>query len=180
MEHSYFVTLTPYEPLSLDDIEEQFSCIGIQKYLVCYEEASRPHFHACLYTQRSAENLKYQLKSKINGRVHISGKDIENKISAYAYTLKDGLFRSKGINFLDIMTAKAKSHPKIKFDDELKVLMDDQVSSISELAKKLIDLHVKCKRKIYRQHLKAIMDTIRVRRCSTYRQELEKYIIDDY
>lgn len=180
MVNSFFVTFTPYDSLTFEDIIEFLKSIGIQTYFICYEEASRPHYHFVIETNRSVENFRYLCKTRLNGRLHISGKDIEDKVQAIAYCMKDGVYRENNMNVNDILLAKQRSHPKIKFDDELKVLMEDEESSIPIIAKKLIDLHIKCKRKIYRQHLKAIMDTIRARRCHIYRQELEKYIIDDY
>lgn len=180
MEHSYFIRLTPRGALSYEDIIEVIESIGIKKWFICYEEASRPHYHACLFSDRGVENLRYQLKAKINAQIYISGKEIESKIKAIAYCMKDGNYRQQNIDILTIMSAKQLSKPKEKFDDELKVLIDDKDSSLRQIAKRIIDLHIKYNRKIYRAHIKATMELIRLKRCPDYREKFIDFILDEY
>lgn len=180
MEHSYFIRITPRESLSYEDIIEVVESIGIKKWFICYEEASRPHYHACLFSDRGVENLRYQLKAKLNAQIYISGKEIESKIKAIAYCMKDGNYRQQNIDILTMMTAKQIAHKKEKFEDELKELIDDKETSIRTIVSKIIDLHIKYNRKIYRAHIKATVELVRAKRCSNYREELIKYFLDEY
>lgn len=177
---SLFGRLTPYETLTMDDIIAFFTNLDIDKYVLCHEEASRPHFHFCVWTSRSSENMRYQLKQHFNAQVYISGKDIQDKIKAIAYCFKDGNYITKGIDILTIMSAQSASFKKVTFDDELKQIQDDSTLTIEQIATKIIDLYVKYNRKIYRQHIRALIELIKVKRSSTYRANLIKNILEDY
>lgn len=176
--NEYFVRFTPSSPTSFEDIILALTAIDIDKYFIAYEEASKPHYHLCLWTNRSVENLRYQIKKHINAQVYISGKQIQDRVKAIAYCMKDGNYRQKNIDAFEYMNAKQISTPKIKFDDELKKITDSDLS-MRELVSSLIDLHIKCNRKIYRQHIKALMDLIRARKCKTFREELINYFLDN-
>lgn len=178
MINEYFVRITPTGVLSYEDITTSLSSIGIDKWFIAYEEASRPHYHLCLWTERSVENLRYQIKKHINGQVYISGKQIQDRVKAIAYCMKDGNYRQNNVNMLEVIMAKQISTPKIKFDDELKKIVDSDLST-RDIVSSLIDLHIKCNRKIYRQHIKALMDLIRARKDRTFREDLINYFLDN-
>lgn len=180
MSFSYFLRITPKEPLSFEDVEEMLSQLHIDQYFICYEEASRPHYHLCLFSERGVENLRYRIKSHINGQVYLSGRQIEDKVRAVAYCMKDGKWRQKNMDVHTMLMATATTHKKEKFEDDLKVLIEDKESSIRDIIKRLIDLHIKYNRKIYRQHIKALVELIRAKRCPDYRQKLIDYFLDDY
>jgi len=171
MEHSYFVRITPYNSISFEDIIEVLHSIDIQKYCISYEEASRPHYHLCLWSPRSVENLRWNLKQAINGQVYISGKEIQDKVKAIAYTIKDGNYRQNGIDIHTFLMANQIKHKKVKFDDELKLITDDLQLSGRSLIGAIIDLHVKCNRKIYRAHIRAIYELAMCKRDKNFRSE---------
>lgn len=180
-ERSYFVRITPKDETSFDDMVNIIdSILLIKKYFICYETASRPHYHLCLFCHRTPEALRYQLKKYIEGQVYISGKEIQSQVKAIAYCMKDGNWRQRNINILDIMTAKAISKPKENFDTDLEKLTSNETLSLKEIATELVNIYVKYNRKIYRQHLKAHLDLIRSKRCNEYKDNLIKYILDDY
>lgn len=179
--HSYFVRITPRDALSFEDIELVLSDLQISQYFICYEEASRPHYHLCLFSQRGVENLRYQLKSKVNAQVYISGKEIEDKVKAVAYCMKDGKWKQKNMDINTVLMASSITHKKQNFDTELKELIDNTQGSIQTIVEQILDLHVKYNRKIYRQHIKALVELIRLKKeGNTYRQQLVKYFIDEY
>lgn len=180
MVYSLFGRLTPRSTTTMDDIVNLFNQFDITKYVLCYEEASKPHFHFCVWTTRSAENLRYQFKQKLDTQVYISGKDIEDKIRAIAYCFKDGNYVTKNIDILTIMAAKSVTFKKVSFDDELKEIQNDNSLSIEQITNKIIDLYIKYNRKIYRQHIRALIELIKVKRSETYRNNLIKNLIDDY
>lgn len=180
MERSYFIRITPREQMSMDDVINVIEAAGSDKWFVCYEEGKkRGHFHVCMWCVRGPENLRYHLKAKINGQVYISGKEIEKQVNAVAYCMKDGQWKEKNIDILTLMSATAMTKPKVNFDSELKELTESD-QSIEKIASRLVDLYIKYNRKIYRQHLKSHMDLIRAKRCGIYRDNLVKYILDDY
>lgn len=179
-EQSYFLRITPYEQLSFEDIIEVVETLGIKKYFICYEEASRPHYHLCLFSERGVENLRYQIKKRINGQIYLSGRQIDNKLRAIAYCMKDGVWREKGINILDIMAAKALSKPKENFDDDIAKLVAEPELSIEQITSRIVDTYVKYNRKVYRHHIRALVELIRIKRCPEYRKNLIRNIIDDY
>lgn len=111
--HSYFVRITPYKTLSYEDIETVLTDLDISQWFICYEEASRPHYHLCLWSVRGVENLRYQLKNKLNAQIYLSGKEIEDKLKAIAYCMKDGNWKQKNVNILDIMMAKTITKKKL-------------------------------------------------------------------
>lgn len=178
--NSYFVRITPRDPISYEDIETVLSTLHIEQWFICYEEASRPHYHLCLFSERGVENLRYRLKKEINGQVYISGKQIEDKVKAIAYCMKDGNYRHKNIDVNTFLMANSITHKKEKFEDELKKFIDDTEHSIRHIVEGIIDLHIKYNRKIYRQHIKALVELIKAKRCPNYRQQLINYFLDEY
>lgn len=169
-EHSYFIRITPYETLSYEDIIQTLSDISCDKYFICYEEATRPHYHLCIWCVRSVENLRYRLKDAINGQIYISGKQIEDKLKAIAYCMKDGNYRHNNVNILDIMSAKSISKKKDCFNDEVKKI--DQSLSGRQLLNAIIDIYIKYDRKIYKQHIKSMYDLIMIKKDKSYRDKI--------
>lgn len=179
-EHGYFLRITPYGSLSYEEIIDALTSIGIQKYFICYEEASRPHYHLCLFSPRGVENLRWNLKQRISGEVYLSAKEIEDKVRAIAYCMKDGNYIEKNIDINTWLLAKQVSFKKEDFDSDLKKLINNNEDSIKTLARALVELHIKYNKKIYRHHLKATMELIRAKRCDQYRDLLVNYILDEY
>lgn len=180
MEHSYFMRVTPYKQLSYEDIEEVLSNLHIDKYFICYEEASRPHYHLCLFSPRSVENLRWRVKQAVDGEVYLSGKAIEDKVKAVAYCMKDGNWRQKNMDVNTILMANQVKFKKPKFDDELKKLVDNKEDSIRSIVKSIVELHITYNRKIYRQHIKAIVELIKAKRCENFRENLINYFLEEY
>lgn len=178
MEHSYFIRITPYKTLSYEDIEKILENLDITRWFVCYEEASRGHYHLCIWSLRSVENLRYRLKQEIEGQIYISGKEIEDKIKAIAYCMKDGNYRHKNIDILSIMSAKAVSKKKVTFVDELSNISTE--GTPRHILTRIIDLHIKYNRKIYRQHIRALLDLLMCKKDSTYKEELIKNILGEF
>ena len=179
-ERGYFVRITPNDNATFDDIIDMMIHMEIEKYFICYEEAARPHYHLCLWTKRSPENLRYQLKERVNGQVYISGKEIQDKVKAIAYCMKDGNYIEKNIDINTFLLAKTITHKKVKFEEELKQIIDNKDLSIRTLVKQIVELHIKYNRKIYRQHIKAMIELIRVKRCPDYKDKLIEYFLEDY
>lgn len=180
MIHEYFVRLTPNGELLFDDLIDTLDNLDIQKYFVCHERASRPHYHLCIWTSRSSENLRWNLKQLLDCSIYISGKEIQDKVRAIAYCMKDGNYREKNIDINDWLLAKQLTFKKTNYEEEYSELLNDSVHPIEWIAQKLIDLQVKYNKKIYRQHLRATMELIRCKRCGRYRNDLAKYIIEDF
>lgn len=174
----YFIRLTPTSSCSLDDAETLLREINVDIYVVSYEEASRPHFHAYIKSSYSPERLRYRLKSHFTGQVYISGKEVIDKVKAIAYTIKDGKYRYSNIDVNTLLMAESISKPKFNFDQELKTIADSD-ASIEKIVDDIIDLYIKGNRKIYFQHIQGIVRTIQAKRCSSYRYELRNKILDN-
>lgn len=180
MVFSYFLRITPYDPLSFEDIEAFLETLSINQYFICYEEASRPHYHLCLFSERGVENLRYRIKRDINGQVYISGKAIEDKVKAVAYCMKDGKWKQKNMDVHTMLMATATTHKKENFETELKKIMENTELSLRKVVKEIIELHIKYNRKIYRQHIRALIELIRVKRCTDYKEKLIDFFLDEY
>lgn len=157
----YFIRITPYDRVSLDDVENLFKILKVERYVVSYEEASRPHYHAFLETSYTAERMRYQIKAHLNGQIYISGKEVQHKVKAIAYTIKDGNFRMKNIDVNEYLMAKSITHQKPNFDKELKEITDKEWTEDQkrQLTEEVLELYVKFNRKIYIQHIQAIVRT---------------------
>lgn len=177
--NEYFIRLTPGVgfSFSLDDAETLLQTASITSYVVSYEEASRPHFHAYIKSAYSPERLRYRLKSLFTGQVYISGKEVVDKVQTIAYTIKDGNYRHKDLDVNTLLMAQQRSFPKFKFDDELKKILDSDLTD-EKLVDSVIDLYVKAKRKIYVQHIQAIVRNYKAQKSSSYRRDLANKILD--
>lgn len=176
----YFIRLTPHDPaITLEDIEVILHAVGATSYVVSLETQPRQHFHAYLETSRSPENLRYQLKSHLNGQVYISGKDVMDKVRTIAYTIKDGNYKYFNLDMATFMMAKATTHKKRKFDDVIKEIIDTDNLSPANIVNGIILAHIEFNRKIYPAHIKALLRTIQAKRCDSYRLELVQHIVND-
>lgn len=180
---SYFCRYTPRKPeeTTLDDMEA-FIRELTDEFVISYEHLPRnDHFHICLWkVKRSPENLRYHLKTHLVGQVYISGKEIEDKVKAIAYTIKDGSYRSSGIDVFTWMSAMRTTHKKVKFDDDVKELTeryDPQLYNDEWLAGGIIEIYRKHNRKIYVQHLRALLQTIKMHKDSNYKLQLIDKIV---
>lgn len=178
-ERSYFIRITPdQQEAGLDQLDTILETIGITKYFICEETATRLHFHACIYTDRSAESLRYQLKRYIEGEVYISGKDIQDQVKAVAYCMKDGKWRQKNMEVQTILMAKSITRPKAKpFDKQIGDLIDEVSLSDESFIKKVIDVHCQFNRKIYPQHIAALTRTRTAKIDEDYKQRLADRIL---
>lgn len=176
---SYFVRITPRSTMTLDSLRDIIEQLDISKYFICYEEASSPHFHLCLWTPRSPENLRYQLKSLLDASIYISGKEIENKVKAIAYCMKDGTWIQSNIDILTLITAKAMTQPKVTFDSLIKELTEQYTDSKSDewLASKLLDIYKSTNRKVYIAHIRSHMETIKLKKNPDYKSALINKIL---
>lgn len=159
MERGYFVRLTPAdnsERRTMEEICTALELIGINKYFICEETATRLHYHLCIYTTKSAESLRYQIKRYVQGQIYISQKDIQDQVKAVAYCMKDGLWKQRYMDVNVLLQAQAVSHKKeAKFEKALNEIIDTDQSTRS-LVRALVELHVKHNRRIYPQHIEAI------------------------
>lgn len=156
-----FIRITPYDAVTFEDIEQLLSYLKIERYVVSYEEASRPHYHIYVETKLSVERLRYQIKSKLNCQVYISGKEVQSKVKTIAYTIKDGNFRMKNIDVNEYLMAQRVSHAKPNFDKELKDILSKEWTCSEQrvLTTQVIDLYIKFNRKIYIQHIQSVVRT---------------------
>lgn len=177
----YFIRITPDDAnMTLYDMKDFLDLtLECQQYVVSREEASRVHFHVLLYVPLSAERLRYRIKSCIEGQVYISGKDIQDKVRCIAYTMKDGLYKFKGIDVAEYLRAKQISHKKKKFDDCLRIIEQNYSRSHADeaLIDELIQLHCDFKRRIYRHHLKALFESVKIEFDEGYRERVKKEIL---
>lgn len=178
----YFIRITP-----LDDAEVGLhgmvaiieNELGCEKYVVSREVASRVHFHALIYTAFSPERVRYRLKGILECQLYISGKDIQDKVSCIAYTIKDGSYVQKGIDVCTWLQAKQKTHKKVTFDDVLKTISnkyrtsgnDDQL--LEDIRQLYIDFH----RRMYKHHIRGLYDTIKITHDSRYWKQVKNEIM---
>lgn len=176
----YFIRLTPDDEISLDDIVRLIEgALLPESYVISREEASRIHFHILVYTDFSPERLRYRIKALLATQVYISGKDIVDKVRTIAYTIKDGNYRTKGIDPFEWLEAKRISHKKEKFEDALKVIEGNygRTGNADALVRELITLHLDFNKKIYKQHLKAHFETIKIKKDLDFRERFIKDIL---
>lgn len=179
MPFSFFGRFTPLPSANytLDDMEDIISDYTDQ-YVISYEQKPRNnHFHfVMLECVRGMENLRYRLKSVLDGQLYLSGKGVEDKVKAIAYTIKDGNYKSHGIDVFTWMVALRTTRPKESFDEDLKKLIEEYTPiqhTERWLVSRLVDIHIKFNRKIYSQHLKALKDHVILKKDPCYK---EKYI----
>lgn len=182
MPSSYFVRITPREPITYEDIESFLDNIRINQWVICFEQGSKngtDHYHLCLFSERGPENMRFHFKQHFNAQVYISGKNIEDKVRAVAYCFKDGNYRQKNLDYNTFLMAKSIAHKKAKFEDDIRDL--DLNKTERQILEDIIDLHVKYNRKIYKPHIKALFDLIRLKKGGkTYRDILVKDILGEY
>lgn len=183
MERGYFLRITPKDgTCTFQELSEALELIKINKYFVCEEEANRRHFHLCLYTTRSAESLRYQIKRYIEGEVYISGKDIENQVKAIAYCMKDGRWKQRNIDINTIMMARQTTFQKSKekpFEKALNDIISNTEISTSGALDAIIELHCKHNRRIYPQHIEAIARLREAKQKADYRIRLRDRILEN-
>lgn len=182
MSTSYFLRLTPRNPTCLDAIRNIIDPLSY-KYVISQEETPRVHYHICMWCHKSIENLRYHLKQRVDGQIYISGKDIEDKINAIAYTIKDGNYVHRNLDITEFLLANAVTKRKLKFDDLIDQLKDEyNPSTMSDqtLVRKILEIYTKCKRKPYKQHIRALYDTIKLSKDSRYIDRMVEQIICNY
>lgn len=183
MSKGLFIRITPHsEGVTLEEMEEFVEQdLRSSKYVISLEHATNDHFHLLVYTPMSPENVRYRIKQNYDCNVYISGKEIQDKIKAIAYTIKDGHYVHKGLDIWEWMQAKQMTYPKVKFDEAIKVIKQNYSATFYEegLVRELIQLHIDTGRRIYRQHLRAWIDTIKLEVDERYRERLVKEILLD-
>lgn len=181
MERGYFIRLTPRLGKGLDQLAHVLNTIGINKYFICEEMATRLHYHACIYTTRSAESLRYQLKRYIQGEIYISGRDIEDQVKAIAYCMKDGVWKQNNMDVNTLLMAKTITRKKEKpYDAQFNELIEEATNySERTLVSKIVDLNIKFNRKIYPQHISAQVRLAMAKAKPNYRDILVEQILRD-
>lgn len=175
--YSYFLRCTPRQEVSLETFKSLVTRFT-SSYIISREEASSVHYHIAIFkVQLGPELLRYHCKQSIPGQWYISGKDVQSQIKAVAYCMKDGNYIYNGLDVNTILMAKSISKPKVKFDEELEKISNIEDKPIEDIVDKIIDLYIRTGRKIYIQHIRAQVELIRAKRCSTYREILRNKII---
>lgn len=180
---SFFGRFTPRDDTKYNlQILEEFFSKFTHKYVISYEQKPRNnHYHFCIWdVDRSPENLRYHIKLSLEGHVYLSGKEIENKVNAIAYTIKDGSYKSAGIDIFTWMEAVRTSKPKKDFNEEYKKLVehyDPNLHSERWLVGGLLELHKEFNKKIYINHIRALKDLIFLKKQPNYREKLIDKII---
>lgn len=168
----YFVRLTPTVGRGLQQLKEVLETIGIDKFFICEETAARLHYHACIYTTKSSESLRYQLKRYITGQIYISGRDIEDQVKAVAYCMKDGQWLQKNMDVNILLMAQTVTHKKeAKFEKALNDIIDSDIEQ-RPMIRAIVQLHVKHNRRIYPQHIEAMVRLGAAKRSSNYIERL--------
>lgn len=180
---SYFCRFTPHSDTdySLDKLSEFISQLS-NKYVISYEQKPRNnHYHICLWdVNRSPENLRYHFRTNLVGKVYISGKEIEDQVKAIAYTIKDGSYKSHGIDVFTWMAALRTTKKKESFDEDLTELTDRYSPNLYDdkwLCGGILELYKKFNRKVYTQHIRALMTTIKLKKDPHYRDKLVDKIL---
>lgn len=174
----YFVRITPSVGYGLQQLKEVLDTLSIERYFICEETATRLHYHACIYTKRSAESLRYQLKRYIQGEVYISGRDIEDQVKAVAYCMKDGKWLQKNMDVNTLLMAQTVTRKKeAKFDKALNDIIDDINLGTRQMVRAIVQLHVKHNRRIYPQHIEAMVRLGEAKRSRDYTERLVDRIV---
>lgn len=174
--YSYFLRCTPRKETSLEVFKSLVTRFT-SSYIIAREEASSVHFHIAMFkVQITPERLRYHCKNSIEGQWYISGKEVQDQIKAVAYCMKDDNYISNGIDVTTILMAKQIAKPKVKFDEEMRKIseMDEDIEVIID---KIIDLYIRCERKIYIQHIRAQVELIKAKKSAIYRTILRNKII---
>lgn len=185
MERSYFIRFTPSTPTaySLGALKYVFEYhFEKTSYLIAEEKAAHTHYHIALWgIKLTPETLRYQLKQRLEGQIYISGKEIEDKVKAIAYCIKDGNYISFNLDALALIQATGISKRKLKFDDLLLQAETDYQGDDKKFLKQLIEAHVKTNKKVYMQHIKAqlLLTKLKKDTYGTYTQYLIEKIIDN-
>lgn len=178
-----FMRITPYnnDDATLQRIAEIIELTTVPaRYVISEEIASHLHYHILTYSDRSPERIRYAIKSKIECQLYISGREVQDKVKAIAYTIKDGKYIQKNMDVNDFLLAKQISRPKRTFDDGLKELkeiyktnMDDE-----ELLRGLIRVYKEFNKKINRLHLKNHLESIRIYSSQDAEDQLVRSILE--
>lgn len=175
-----FIRITPDDESTLDDMKAIIEEATMpDSYVLSREVASSVHYHLLVYTPFSSERVRYRIKGSISCQIYISGKDIQDKVKAIAYTIKDGHYVHKGLNIQEWMMAKQKTHKKITFEDAISTIETNyaRLRNDEALVQEIIQVHIDFKKKMYRNHLKGWYDTIRIGVDDTYRNRVVKEIL---
>lgn len=174
-----FIRVTPEdEDIGLDNVKNILvECLESLKYVISREEASRIHYHMYVVTSFNPERVRYRIKSSIHCQVYISGKDVIDKVKTIAYTIKDGSYLHRGIDVNELLMAQSLSHKKITFDAEIQRIKEDKNLDDEQLVSQVIDTYVKFNRKIYNQHIVALIKGIKLERDMKYAERVKKEIL---
>lgn len=172
-----FIRLTPYGPSELCRVDEIVRNLNPTSYCLSQEEATRRHYHLYFNGDYTIERIRYRLKSQIDAQVYISGKDVQDKIRTIAYTIKDGNYTHHNLDVNTFLMAQQVTFKKKTFDDSVKELKQIQWSSIEELVDAVIDIYIEFNKKIYEQHLSALVKTIYISQSNKFREHIKGKIL---
>lgn len=178
---NYFIRLTPDEPSNLKFVSSIFHDLA-NKYVVSCEQDPREHYHIAVWgVNRSSDNLRAYIKTKIKCQLYISGKEIINKLNTIAYTIKDGNYTYHNLNVDELLLSVSMAKPKIKFDAELEKIDKAYDGDDKKYLAQVFDLHVRTNKKVYMQHIKAqlLLTKLKYDKYGTYRDYLIEKIIDN-
>lgn len=176
--NEYFIRITPYGQSELNAIDEIVRSFNPVSYCLSREIATRVHYHLYFKTDYTKERLRYQLKSKLNAQIYISGKDVQDKIKTIAYTIKDGDYTHMGLDVSTFLMAQSISFQKVTFDSELKELYSiEWGDSPDKLAGVVLELYCKYNRKIYEQHIVALVKLIMAKQSGKFQQRILDNVI---
>lgn len=181
---SYFIRFTPFDDRTNDlaSVTATVDKLEPSKFVVAREHAKREHYHIAVWgVKRTPESLRAFLKKDLEGQIYISGKEIQDKITAIAYCFKDGDYIHQGLNVDEFLQAHAVSKRKIKFDDELSKIEEAYEGDDKKFIGDILDLHAKTNKKPYLQHIKAqlLLTKLKKDKYGTYRTYLIDKIIDN-
>lgn len=179
---SFFLRYTPHQTdHSLLSIQSVINQLEPTKFVVAREKATHEHYHIALWgVKRSPESLRAFLKLKLIGKWYISGKEIEDKVKAIAYCIKDGDYIYNNLDVNEFLQANSISKRKVKYDDLLATAEKDYSGDDKKFVAALIDAHVRTNRKVYLPHIKAqlLLTKLKFDKYGTYKEYLVDKIMD--
>lgn len=179
---SFFLRYTPHETdADLDIIRQVLDQLEPTKYVVAREKATHEHYHIAIWgVKRTPESLRAFLKLKLIGKWYISGKEIEDKVKAIAYCIKDGDYTYHNLDVNEYLQANSISKKKVKYDDLLATAEKDYSGDDKKFVRSLLEAHVATNKKVYLPHIKAqlLLTKLKYDKYGTYKEYLVDKIVD--
>lgn len=184
----YYIVLNP-----IDDSHnlEAFKTIldnykDVQAYCISFEisDDDVQHYHLYIKTELTAKTLRQRFLRTFKCRSRFSSKEIQDRIRAIAYTIKDGNYFQKNLNVHEFLMAVQVSHPKKpKFEVALRSIDEEYIAGNIDFEKYLVrvlTLYKDYRRKLYRQHIIAHATTVRLEASPQYLYDLAKNLSQEF